>query len=105
MRTKGELKVLDSGVGTITCIKAGDVHIAQIAYCDYRTKEEGSKCYELQQANARHLVACWNALGPGGLVAEMAGVLEELRELMLGEPLIYSKIQAVLTKYKEIEDE
>ncbi len=59
--TEGELKVIDSGSGTITCIVQGEKHVAQVAFCDYTDRDGRRKCYEEQIAYAKELVRRWNS--------------------------------------------
>jgi len=58
--TDGKMELVDSGIGTITCIKVGEVHIAQLASCNYKTKTEELFMHKLQIANARRICQCWN---------------------------------------------
>lgn len=58
--TKGKWEVRDFGIGTITFIDCGNIHMAQLAYCDYSDKSEEQKQHELQLTNARRICQCVN---------------------------------------------
>lgn len=101
--TKGKWEVMDWGIGTITCIKSGDMHIAQVAYCDWHTKEERKNRYELQKANAERICQCVN--GWDELEEENRYYIELNNKLLKDSYELKAQRDELLKACKEIYDE
>ncbi len=80
--TKGELKtdgtyIFGNSIGGCQMEKA-DFPIAQIRGWGHLQYLGEDKAIEIQEANAEHLVKCWNAFEEGGLVEKLVGALEKV---------------------------
>ncbi|KKN77625.1 hypothetical protein LCGC14_0359000 [marine sediment metagenome] len=112
-RSKGKIRLSKSGIS----LWVADLLLFKCFTSSVRTTEAKHK------ANAAHLVKCWNAFEEGGIVGEMAGLLEEIANSFkvamdghmdiakkLGKEMDYpegklfiKQAKAVLTQYKEID--
>ncbi|KKM82687.1 hypothetical protein LCGC14_1317040 [marine sediment metagenome] len=78
--TKGKLKtdgsyIFGNSIGGCQMEKE-DFPIAQIRGWGHLQYLGEDKAIEIQEANAEHLVKCWNAFEEGGLVEKLVGALE-----------------------------
>lgn len=73
-RTKGKIEHND--------IKGWELWIG----ADYHIADVHGKALS-RHANVEHIINCWNAFEPDGLVSELAGVLKEMDEYLDGKTM------------------